>query len=157
MHLVSWEHISPYPIGGSKEPCPQSTDWLTYESGMSNVGGFSRFPFGFALARVSVSQPNRVHCHWKGEIFLLVRIARGRRRRWQCISTFLLLRRGSGGQFSERFRKVNATSQWWFTQPRSEMSSSICKWRARSLCGQNGATRRPPLQSTADQLWKDDR
>ena len=21
MHLVSWEHISPCPIGGSKEPC----------------------------------------------------------------------------------------------------------------------------------------
>ena len=43
------------------------------------MGGFSRFPFGTALARVPAMPPpppNRVHCHWKGEIFLLVRIAR---------------------------------------------------------------------------------
>ena len=106
------------------------------------MGGFSRFPFGSALARVpAMPPPNRVYCHWKGEIFLLVRIAR-------C---------DVGGNVSLRFSdSISAWSSargWWeYTQPSIKINSSLWKWLGEISLWTKWCHTPPPLQINYERM-----
>ena len=108
------------------------------------MGGFSRFPYGFALARVPpLLRRRQIESIVIGKVKYFsslglhaVDVVGGN------VSTFLLLL-----LLSEN--SVRGSEE--FAQPRGEMTSSPCEWRARSLCGQNGAM--PHAASAAsDQL-----
>ena len=85
--------------------------------------------------------PNRDHCHWKGEIFLLVRIAR-------CVV---------GGNVSLRFSDagralISARGLEEFSQPSIKINSSLWRWLGEISLWTKWCHTPPPLQINYERM-----